>query len=130
MKFLLYDYLDSNEVNRFKKWCDGLEKSQKAKLREKIDKLAMHGDDLHPHMLSDSEVPGIQKLRVQGPVKLRPLLCKGPVNVHDEYTFLLGAKEVGSKWAPTDAPETANQNKKAVAIDAAKRRSKHERISK
>ena len=129
MKYALYDFLDSNSVNMIKQWADGLQKAERGKLREKIDKLAMHGDALHPHMLSDSGVAGIQKLRVQGGVKLRPLLCKGPVALHTEYTLLMGAKEIGSKWSPKDAPSTANQNKKAVALDAIARRKKHERIS-
>jgi hypothetical protein len=130
MKYALYDFLDANSVNIIKKWAAGLQKAERGKLREKIDKLAMHGDALHPHMLSDTAVPGIQKLRVQGGVKLRPLLCKGPVEVASEYTLLLGAKEVGSKWSPKDAPNTANHNKKAVAADTTSRRSKHERFSK
>lgn len=130
MKFAIYDYVDSNGVNQFKKWAEGLEKDQRGKLLQKIHSLSLQGEDLYPSMLTDSGLPGIKKLRVQGPVKLRPLLCRGPVDNSAEYTLLLGAKEVGSKWVPKEAPSIANENKKAVTADAVGRRIKHERLSK
>lgn len=126
MKFHLHDYLNAKGENEFKKWVQDLQKHEQGKLREKLDKLMQHGDDLHPHMLSDTPVPGIKKIRVQGPVKLRPLLCNGPIEVHSEYTLLLGAKEVGDRWLPKGAPSIANENKKEVILDPSRRRRKHE----
>lgn len=128
MAFTLYDYLSEAGVNEFKEWTKGLQSKERAKLNEKLDKLHEHGDTLHPHMLTGTSVAGIQKLRVQGGVKLRPLLCKGPVDIASEYTLLMGAKEVGSKWLPKDAPTKANTRKAEVAANPTGRRKPHERV--
>lgn len=129
MPFKLFDFINDKGENEFKTWVIGLEKIQRAKLNEKIDKLYIHGDALHPHMLSDTGVPGIQKLRVQGGVKLRPLLCKGPVLINSEYTFLKGAKEIGSKWSPKNSPTIADELKVIVMNDPTNRRKDHENIN-
>jgi hypothetical protein len=127
MKFSIFDFTRANGQNDFSKWWRGLQKKDRTKLRHKIDMLMLYGDSLHPLMLSDTEVPGVQKIRVQGNPKLRPLLCKGPCSVHTEYTMLLGAKEIGGNWAPLGAPTTADANKKTVLADP-KRRVQHEKI--
>lgn len=129
MAFVLYNYLSATGTNEFKEWTEGLQSKERGKLNEKIDKLEQHGDALYPHMLAGTSVAGIQKLRVQGPVKLRPLLCKGPVSVATEYTLLMGAKEVGNKWTPKKAPEQADAKKSDVATSPATRRKLHERVS-
>lgn len=128
MVYSLFDYLCPKGLNEFRAWTERLETRQRAKLNEKIDKLERHGDELHPHMLTDTHVPGIKKLRVQGNVKLRPLLCNGPVSVRTEYTLLMGAKEVGGKWVPKGAPDSADALKSAVSHEPKKRRTKHERV--
>lgn len=88
----------------------------------------LYGDALHPEMLTGTSVAGIKKLRVKGNVQLRPLLCNGPINVEKEYTLLMGAKEIGSKWVPKSAPTLANTKKQAVINDPNDRRIKHERV--
>lgn len=128
MPYLLFDYVNHQGVNEFKEWTGSLEKPQLAKLNEKIDKLEIYGDSLYPEMLTGTPVAGISKLRIKGNVQLRPLLCKGPVDVDKEYTLLKGAKEVGSKWVPKNAPNTANTRKQSVIADPEHRRKKHERI--
>ena len=129
MAFTLYDYVNEGGKNEFKAWCENLQTKHRAKLNQKLDALIQYGDGLHPHMLTDTNVPGIKKLRVQGNVKLRPLLCNGPVLVKSEYTLLMGAKEIGDKWSPKKAPESALVKKEAVIADPAKRRKKHERVT-
>lgn len=125
MTYLIYDYINSHGQNEFKEWTSKQEKKQRAKLDEKIDKLALYGDGLYPHTLTGTAISGIQKLRIQGNVKLRPLLCHGPINVKTEYTFLMGAKEVGNKWEPKNAPSIANVKKEQVVQDPGHRRTKH-----
>lgn len=129
MPFLIFDYKNKHGLNEFKEWTLGLEKPQRAKLNEKIDKLSLHGDQLYPEMLTGTSVAGIQKLRVKvGNVQLRPLLCKGPVNMQNEYILLMGAKEVGDKWVPKEAPSMAATKKAEVIKDPTKRRIEHERV--
>ncbi|MDP1638145.1 MAG: hypothetical protein Q8K74_10720 [Candidatus Nitrotoga sp.] len=105
-----------------------LEKRQLAKLNEKLDKLELYGDALYPDMLTGTPVAGISKIRARGNVQLRPLLCKGPVDITKEYTLLMGAKEIGNKWKPENAPTIANGKKKMIIEDSKNRRIKHERV--
>lgn len=129
MLFNIYDYVNAQGENEFKKWTEEQQKAPRAKLNQKIDMLEQHGDELFPNILTDSGTPGIQKLRIKGNVQLRPLLCKGPVDIHSEYTLLMGAKETDGKWSPKDAPNTANGKKLAVIADPSHRRKRHERVS-
>lgn len=135
MQFVLYDFVNVQGKNEFKEWAASLEKRERAKLNEKLDKLAQHGDELYPEMLAGTSVSGIQKLRSHGKVQLRPLLCKGPLinektgKIEDAYTLLMGAKEIGSKWNPPEAPEKANKKKKELIDSKGKMRCKHERVS-
>lgn len=129
MSFVLYDHVNHRGDNAFKEWAQSLQGVQRAKLNERLDKLALHGETLMPLMLSDTNVPGIRKLKIKGTVQLRPLLCRGPVDVHCEYTMLLGAIEKGDEWLPKKAPELARQIKNEVIEDPASRRKKHERLA-
>lgn len=128
MPFQIFDYVNQSGKNEFREWASRQQKVPLGKLNEKIDLLMLYGETLFPHMLTDSGVAGILKLRVQGPVKLRPLLCRGPVNNQLEYTLLMGAKEVGNEWAPKGAPAAAAKLKIEVINDPANRRTNHERV--
>lgn len=128
MPYSIYDYVNQSGQNEFKEWTTGLENVQRGKLNEKLDKLYLYGDILHPEMLTGTSVPGIKKIRGRGNVQLRPLLCNGPIDVKKEYTLLMGAKEIGSKWVPKDAPSLAKTKKEAVIKDPTHRRTKHERV--
>lgn len=69
-------------------------------------------------------VSHIYKLRMNGDRALRPLLCKGPIDMDREHTLLLGAIEVNSVL-DTDA-EDAEAIRSAILADE-KRRMPHER---
>ncbi len=128
--YKLFDYINKSDSNEFKKWTEGLQKKQIAKLNQKLDKLEISGDELMPQLLTDSNVPGVKKLRITVQnVQLRPLLCNGPVNNDKEYTLLMGAKEIGDKWHPKKAPETALKKLKEITRDPENRRRKHERVN-
>ena len=129
MTYALFDYVKENGDNDFRLWTEGLQIKERAKLNEKLDKLATYGDELYPHLLTDTDVPGIQKLRVKGNVQLRPLLCRGPVFVGKEYTLLFGAKEVGGKLQPANAPTKAGDRKAQVKANPQSRRKLHERVT-
>ena len=114
MPYILYDFVNDRGEDEFEAWRVGLEKKVRAKLDQKLHSLEMHGDELHPHTLTGTPVAGIKKLRIHGNIQLRPLLCNGPINQDKEYTFLLGAKEIGSKFVPKNAPELAEENKNKI----------------
>ena len=129
MAFLLYDYLSVQDFNEIKAWTEGLQTRERAKLNQRLDMLEQHGDALFPQILSGTRMPGIMKLRVHGPVQLRPLLCRGPAVGEQAYTLLIGAKEVGSNFSPRNAESTAASRKSKVANDLANRRANHERVA-
>lgn len=128
MPFLIYDYIDKHGQNAFREWALEQQKAPLGKLNERIDLLSLYGETLFPHMLTNTGVAGILKLRIQGPVKLRPLLCRGPVNNQSEYTLLMGAKEIGSEWKPKGAPSIAAMLKAEVIKNPTTRRATHERV--
>lgn len=128
MSYLLYDYLAANGDNEFYAWVVNIEVTQRAKLNQKLDALKLHGEELFPEVLTNSGVPGILKLRVRGNVQLRPLLCRGPINVRSEFTLLMGATEKGDRWKPKDAPKMALDRKHWVIKDPDGRRIEHERV--
>lgn len=126
MAFLLYDYVDEHGRNQIYIWTHSLQTKERIKLQYKLDDLVMHGEGLRPQMLTDSGVPGVLKLRVHGGVQLRPLLCKGPVNMHSEFTLLAGAIEIGSKLKPAGISATAAERKEDVRRTPHKLRKLHE----
>lgn len=128
MAYILYDYVSAAR-NEFRAWTTRLEKPQRAKLNAKLDMLAQLGMDLLPQVLTGTDTPGIMKMRVKGQVQLRPMLCRGPIDDHQEFTLLLGAREVGGKLDPAGADATAGNYRGEVLANPQQRREKHERIS-
>ena len=128
MKYALFDYLTNKGINDFKIWTEKLQKTQRAKLNAKLDMLKQKGPELFPHILTGTNTAGIQKLRVSGNVQLRPMLCKGPIDIEKEFTLLKGAIEKQGKLQPKKADQIASDRKKDVIKDKT-RRTKHERIS-
>lgn len=128
MPFLLYDFVSPNGTNEIKAWTKTLQSTQRGKLNAKLDMLKITGDGLFPEILTGTDTPGILKLRVKGKVQLRPMLCKGPIEIAKEYTLLLGATEVGGKLKPAYADTIADNRKNKVKRDPEHRRRNHERV--
>ena len=127
-QWALYDYLDANGNNIIKEWAEGLQKRHRIKLNQKPDMLEQYGPNLPPQLLAGPIAEHIYKLKVKGDVQLRPLLCKGPIDNEQEYTLLVGAKEIQSKLNPPDAVERAIEHRQAI-VDDILRRCKHERVN-
>jgi hypothetical protein len=122
-RWKLYDYLDSALRNDFEAWCMDLQKPDLARLNRKLKMLEDNGPDLGPQLLA-GPIKGhahIYKLRINGRVALRPLLCRGPVDNDSEFTLLKGAFEVGGKWDPPTAPAEAVTRRATVAGDSSRR---------
>lgn len=127
-KSSIYDYVHPVEGNLMKKWSVGLQKKERAKLNSKIDALAMHGADLIPGILAPTGTPSIFKLKAQGQVKLRPMVCEGPGTGEAAFTFLLGAKEISWEYDPANAPSLAADIRSDL-LKYPNRRVEHERIN-
>jgi hypothetical protein len=129
MAFALYDFLTHDGHNPFKEWTRGLESQELAKLNQKLDMLELYGSDLPPRLFSDTDYPHIKKLRINGRIALRPLLCRGPLNMQAEFTLLLGCRERDGRLVPENGLEIAEQCRSAILTDGS-RRTIHERIGK
>src|SRR5580700_1618306 len=128
MKSSTYDYVHPVEGNLMKSWSLGLQKKERAKLNSKIDALSMHGADLIPGILAPTGTPNIFKLKAQGQVKLRPMVCESPGVGEAAFTFLLGAKEISWDYDPRDAPNLAADIRNDLR-EHPERRVEHERVN-
>lgn len=119
----LYDYVLSNGTNDFEAWSKTLEKRDRGKLSQKLRMLEIAGPDLPPQLLAGpiSYYAHIYKMRINGDVALRPLLCKGPISNDEEFTLLKGAIEKDRQWVPFDAPTIASTRRLDVIADSARR---------
>jgi hypothetical protein len=128
-RYKLYDYVNEKGVNEFREWTKTLQKNDLAKLNAKLDMLRRE-PELPPNLLA-GPIDGlpIYKIRVNGQVALRPMLCKGPVNNEKEFTLLFGAKEQNRVLVPSDAVIQAAARRVEVKSFPAKRRVDHERVT-
>ncbi len=110
--WLIYDYVHPTHGNLMRAWRSGLQKKERAKLDNRIDALELHGTELIPGIVAPTGEASILKLKVQGQVKLRPMLCEGPGAGERAFTFLLGAKEIAWEYVPAGAPQTAAEYRK------------------
>lgn len=123
----IYDYCDHRGVNLIEKWLnEDLEVPERARMIRKLDALRKNGPDLSSELLSDTPSPHIKKIRVNGRVAPRLLLCRGPVNmVEQEFTLLFGCTERDRKFVPPNAVGTAEENRRYVTADPKNRRVPH-----
>jgi hypothetical protein len=124
----LYDYVDNRGINDFERWSLGLQSSDRARLSQKLGMLQKLGPDLPPQLLAGPIKGNIYKMRINGRVALRPLLCKGPINNDAEFTLLMGATERDRQWQPRNAPATAVVRRTEIVADSA-RRCNHVRVA-
>jgi hypothetical protein len=128
--FVLYDYVDARGRNDFKAWTEGLQKRDLAKLNQKLDMLRKE-PRLPPGLLAGPlEGRPIYKLRINGQVAFRPMLCKGPIDNDKEFTLLLGAHEQNRVLVPEDAVARAAIRRGEVIADPERRRRLHERVTR
>jgi hypothetical protein len=126
MAYVLYDYADQRG-NRITEWAKGKPKIQLAKLNNRLDTLARAEPDLVTGLLHPAGHPGIWKIKIQGNPKLRPMLCRGPLNNDVEFTLLAGAVETQSVLHP---PVALAVERRGNVIDTRSMRCPHERLTR
>jgi hypothetical protein len=106
MKFRwrIYEYCTVQGKSAIGEWLieKGISERDRGQLVAKMDMLALYGPELPPGLLAgpikSKRNRKLQshtyKLIVHGDKMLRPMLCKGPIDMEGEYTILLGAIEV------------------------------------
>ena len=117
----LYTLIDNGGRDAVRKWMKSLQKTDLARLERKLEALQDHGPDLSSDLLSDTPSRKIKKIRVNGRVAIRLLLCPGPMG-NSEFTLLYGAKEENRKFVPRDAVARAEHNRQEVIDDPENRR--------
>jgi hypothetical protein len=130
MPWKLYDYRDRRGQNSVLAWCIRLEKKDLARMNQRIDLLEEKGKDLCPGLAGPLHgSPHLYKIKVNGNVAPRLLLCKGPIDMEAEYTFLLGEFERDDEL-PAGTLERAEALRQQIIEDPNERRRPHERAKK
>lgn len=117
----LYDYLDNRGVNDFQSWSLTLQTRDRARLSQKLLMLEKVGSNLPPGLLAGPIKGHIYKMRINGQVALRPLLCKGPISNDEEFTLLKGASEKDRKFIPLNALDIAVTRREEIIADPTRR---------
>ena len=126
-KWDIYDYCDHRGINVIEDWLTNtMQVPERARILRKLDALRENGPDLSSDLLSDTPSPHIKKIRVNGRVAPRLLLCRGPVNMGAarEFTLLYGCTERDRKFVPPNAIARAEENRESVIAQPLKRREK------
>jgi hypothetical protein len=130
----LFDYLDSHGRNVMQGWAMGLGDERRARLDLRIEVLERSGDSLPPKLITPTsgkpKYRNILEMRVNGPVALRPMLCRGPFAMRSEFTFLFGAEERDRKYVPLYAPKQADKNRLVLLKIGEHGRENHKRFSR
>lgn len=120
----IYRYAETSDIEEF---IRGLDSGSQARLNAKIAALRENGFVLlGSNLLTDTKLPHIKEVRVNGRVAVRMLVCRGPVDGKKELTLLLGAVERDNKYVPKDALGIADGRRQRVAEDPDRRRVKYE----
>jgi len=131
-RYRIYEYAEDDGISTIGKWLKYKEITERdrGQLVQKMDMLAMNGMDLHTGLLagpikSKRKPKGFQshiyKLIIHGQRMLRPLLCRGPVDMEGEFTFLFGGIEVGGVL-DVDAIDAEIRRQEVIADPLRRRR--------
>lgn len=120
--YLLFDFVNERGDNIIKAWGNGLTPREQGKLDSKLDIIQNCNDpNLIPHLIAGTDTRHIYKLQINGRVAPRPMLCRGPEKMGDEFTLLLGAVERDWKLIPHNAPSIAAENREILIKDRLRR---------
>jgi len=107
MSWRIFEYLERGDQSTIGVWLveKDITERDRGQLVQKMDLLAMHGPNLPPGLLAGpikskrnrKMQSHIYKFIIHGDKMLRPMLCKGPIEMESEYTMLIGAIEVNFK---------------------------------
>ncbi|MGB7910642.1 MAG: hypothetical protein WCF59_00275 [Desulfobaccales bacterium] len=133
--YQLFDYLDSRDRNVMQGWASDFDEEQRGRLDLRIEVLerAKVGEDLPPKLLTPTSGKPRQRhileMPMKGQVALRPMLCRGPIDMGGEFTFLDGAVERDRKYVPLDAPRRAEANRQDLIERGEIGRENHKRFN-
>lgn len=131
-KYKLFDFLTDRGRSVIHEWVkkERLTERDRAALNFRFKKICQVDFDLAIGSLISGPINKrrhIYKCVIHGNVMLRPMLCRGPRRMEEEYTLLLGAIERNNKL-PEGAEDQAEANRQTL-ISYPTRRRPHERIA-
>lgn len=99
-RFRIYEFCETGHQSVIRRWLDAeaISKRDRGQLVAKMDMLATEGLEFAsvggPVRSKRKRVQShTYKLIVHGDKMLRPMFCKGPIDMEGEFTFLVGAIE-------------------------------------
>jgi hypothetical protein len=123
--YALFDFCTPRQESVISHWvhAERLSKKDRAKLDQKLHRLSQIDFQLAigTKMLNGPLKKDIYKLIVHGQVMMRPMLCRGPLNMNTEYTLLVGAIERDRKLEPSTCVTDATTNRNILLKDASRR---------
>lgn len=120
--------MSARGANVIREWLDDEKVSiaQRADFQTRIRLLENGGPQASPGFITETPVAkDIYKAKIKGNkgwVQLRPMLCRGPVVMQWEFTFLLGAIEKDGALRPKEWKSLAQNNLKILLADPKRRR--------
>src|SRR5947209_15391252 len=127
-RYKLFDFLTDRGRSIIQEWVkdERLSTRDRAALNVRFKRIRQVDFELAiGSLISGPIYKHVYKCVIHATVMLRPLLCRGPIKMEDEYTLLLGAIERNRKL-PKGAEEQAEENRQTV-VDYPTRRRPHER---
>jgi len=122
---ILYEYVDAGGRGAMTNWLKTKEVREHSwVLDQALDRLGQSAPEALPGFFAGplASHRHIYKLRLGGKVRLRPLLCKGPVEPRRELTFLILAFERNWKLEPAEAPARAERRRQEILFARSRRR--------
>src|SRR5712691_9452211 len=105
-RWRIYEHVNGRGESAIGQWLieEAISERDRGRLVQKMDLLALNGPALSPRLLAGPIQSKknrrlqshIYKLIIHGDKMLRPMLCRGPLEMDGEFTMLLGAIEVNS----------------------------------
>lgn len=130
----IYEYIENKNYGKstIGMWLDreDIQARDRGQLQQKLDMLAVSGMSLSPGVLagpiaSKLKKKGFQshiyKLVIHGQRMLRPMLCRGPLELDSEFTLLIGAIEKDG-ILNVDASEAEDRRQEVIEDSVNKRR--------
>lgn len=130
----LFEYLDRRGNGVYSQWYARLEKREQGALDAKLDTIRAAnpaGDgqtEIPPNLFrgparhKQKSYPNTYKLTVNtGNAALRPLACKGPIDIVNEWTILVPVIEVGNEY-PDRVFSDAEVRRREIIADPTRRR--------
>jgi hypothetical protein len=122
---ILYEYAGGRGHGAMSDWMGTKEAREHSWYFEQaVDRLSQAAPESLPGIVA-GPLRGhrhLYKLRLGGKVRLRPLLCKGPLEPERELTFLLPAFERDGRLHPADALAKADRRRQEILFDDRRRR--------